>query len=199
MCTAVLGSSLNKLDLECDRHFVADENAAGFEDCLVGETKIFSIDLHGGGESNALVPHGSFCCALGPSTLRSGTASRSVLAFELHQERGEAATKSFDAPLLLGVFQGPIRVERLVRLGDDELKVAGDLTIRGVTRNVVFNVEGPTAPAKDPWGGTRIGLTATTKINRKDFGLIWNAALETGGILVGDEVTITLEVEFVKA
>jgi len=85
------------------------------------------------------------------------------------------------------------------RKDDDELKVAGDLTIRGVTRNVVFNVEGPTAPAKDPWGGTRMGLTATTKINRKDFGLTWNAALETGGILVGDEVTITLEAEFVKA
>ena len=51
----------------------------------------------------------------------------------------------------------------------------------------------------DPWGNTRLGLSATTKINRKDFGLTWNAALETGGILVGDEVTITLDVQFVKA
>jgi len=82
---------------------------------------------------------------------------------------------------------------------DGELAVAGDLTIRGVTRNVVFAVEGPTSPAKDPWGNTRIGLSATTKINRKDFGLTWNAALETGGILVGDEVTITLDVQFMKA
>jgi polyisoprenoid-binding protein YceI len=80
-----------------------------------------------------------------------------------------------------------------------ELAVTGDLTIRGVAHNVVFNVEGPTPPAKDPWGNTRLGLSATTKINRKDFGLIWNAALETGGILVGDEVTITLDVQFVKA
>jgi polyisoprenoid-binding protein YceI len=85
------------------------------------------------------------------------------------------------------------------RVGDGELAVAGDLTIHGVTRNVVFNVEGPTAPGKDPWGNTRMGLSATTKINRKDYGLTWNAALETGGILVGDEVTITLDVEFVKA
>ncbi|MGB8889478.1 MAG: YceI family protein [Candidatus Korobacteraceae bacterium] len=85
------------------------------------------------------------------------------------------------------------------RRGDGELAVAGDLTIHGVTRNVVFTVEGPTAPAKDPWGNTRLGLSATTRINRKDFGLTWNAALETGGILVGDEVTITLDVEFVKA
>jgi polyisoprenoid-binding protein YceI len=87
---------------------------------------------------------------------------------------------------------------RIMRAGDGELEVEGDLTIRGVTRKVVFDVEGPTPPAKDPWGNTRIGLSATTKINRKDFGLTWNAALETGGILVGDEVTITLDVEAVK-
>src|SRR3977135_561297 len=86
---------------------------------------------------------------------------------------------------------------RITRTGDRDLAVAGDLTIRGVTRSVVFNVEGPTPPAKDPWGNTRLGLSATTKINRKDFGLTWNAALETGGILVGDEVAITLDVEFV--
>jgi len=88
---------------------------------------------------------------------------------------------------------------RITRTGNGELAVAGDLTIRGVTRNVVFTVEGPTPPAKDPWGNTRLGLSATTKINRKDFGLTWNAALEAGSILVGDDVTITLDVQFVKA
>jgi polyisoprenoid-binding protein YceI len=82
---------------------------------------------------------------------------------------------------------------------DGELSVEGDLTIHGVTRNVRFVVEGPTPPTKDPWGNTRVAVSATTKINRKDFGLTWNAALETGGILVGEEVTITLDVEFVKA
>jgi polyisoprenoid-binding protein YceI len=82
---------------------------------------------------------------------------------------------------------------------DGELAVEGNLTIHGVTRKVRFTVEGPTPPTKDPWGNTRVGVSATTKINRKDFGLTWNAALETGGILVGDEVTITLEVEFLKA
>lgn len=85
------------------------------------------------------------------------------------------------------------------RTDDDELAVTGDLTIHGVTREVVFTVEGPTAPGKDPWGNTRIGLSAVTKINRKDFGLTWNAALETGGILVGDQVTITLDAQFIKA
>jgi polyisoprenoid-binding protein YceI len=80
-----------------------------------------------------------------------------------------------------------------------QIEVEGDLTIRGVTRKVTFSVEGPTPPAKDPWGNTRVAVSATTKINRKDFGLTWNAALETGGILVGEEVTITLDVQFVKA
>jgi polyisoprenoid-binding protein YceI len=84
-------------------------------------------------------------------------------------------------------------------VGAGELSVEGDLTIRGVTRKVRFAVEGPTPPAKDPWGNTRIGISASTKINRKDFGLTWNAALETGGILVGDDITITLDAQFVKA
>lgn len=82
---------------------------------------------------------------------------------------------------------------------DGELSVEGHLTIRGVTQKVVFSVEGPTPPTKDPWGNTRVAVSATTKINRRDFGLTWNAALETGGILVGDEVTIGLDAEFVKA
>lgn len=80
-----------------------------------------------------------------------------------------------------------------------ELAVTGDLTIHGVTQPVTFAVEGPSAPARDPWGNTRIGLSATAKINRRDFGLTWNAALETGGVVVGEEVTITLDVEFIQA
>jgi polyisoprenoid-binding protein YceI len=87
----------------------------------------------------------------------------------------------------------------VVKKGDGEYEVTGDLTIHGVTKPVKFAVEGPSAPGKDPWGNTRIGLSATTKINRKDFGLGWNAALETGGFLVGEEVSITLDVQFIKA
>jgi polyisoprenoid-binding protein YceI len=68
-----------------------------------------------------------------------------------------------------------------------------------VSKTVTFSVDGPSAPGKDPWGNTRIGLSATTKINRKDFGLSWNAALETGGILVGEEVQISLDVQFIKS
>ncbi len=83
--------------------------------------------------------------------------------------------------------------------GDGGYNVTGDLTIHGQTRQQTFVVDGPTAPGKDPWGNTRIGLSATTKINRKDYGLSWNAALETGGILVGDDVNITIEAQFIKA
>ena len=87
-----------------------------------------------------------------------------------------------------------------VKLGKGaEGEVEGDLTIRDITRKVVFAVEGPTAPAKDPWGNMRVAVSATTRISRKDFGLVYNAALETGGVLIGDEVTITLDVQFVGA
>jgi polyisoprenoid-binding protein YceI len=87
----------------------------------------------------------------------------------------------------------------VTRKDDGELAVEGNLTIHGVTRKVVFEVEGPSQPAKDPWGNVRIGWSASTKINRKDFGLNWNAALEAGGLLVGDQVTITLDAQAVKA
>ncbi len=88
---------------------------------------------------------------------------------------------------------------RVEKKGNGEFAVTGDLTLHGLTKPVVFAVEGPSAPGKDPWGNTRIGLSATTKINRKDFGLTWNAALETGGILVGEEVQITLDAQFIQS
>jgi polyisoprenoid-binding protein YceI len=77
-------------------------------------------------------------------------------------------------------------------------KLMGDLTIHGVTKPVTFDVQPLSAEGKDPWGNTRVGTTATTKISRKEFGLNWNKALETGGVLVGDEVNLTLDVELVK-
>jgi polyisoprenoid-binding protein YceI len=82
---------------------------------------------------------------------------------------------------------------------EGEWKVRGDLTIHGVTRPVVLNVEGPAPEGKDPWGNIRSGASATTKIKRSDFGLTWNAALETGGFLVGDELKIELELALIKA
>jgi len=87
---------------------------------------------------------------------------------------------------------------KVARAGKDKLKVTGDLTLHGVTKEVVLGIEGPSKESKDPWGNIRKGAMATTKINRKDFGLVWNAALETGGVAVGEEITITLEIEMIK-
>src|ERR1700720_748311 len=79
-----------------------------------------------------------------------------------------------------------------------KLKVTGDLTIHGVTKQVVLEVEGPTAPVKDPWGNQRAAANATTKINRQDFGVKWNAKMDNGGWGVGDDVAITINVELVQ-
>jgi polyisoprenoid-binding protein YceI len=88
---------------------------------------------------------------------------------------------------------------RVEKKGEGTYSVTGDLSLHGVTKPITFNVDGPSAPGKDPWGNTRIGLSATGKLNRKDFGLTWNAALETGGVLVGEEIQIVLDVQFIKA
>lgn len=79
-----------------------------------------------------------------------------------------------------------------------KLKVTGDLTIRGTTKEIVLDVEGPTAPVKDPWGNQRAAINATTKINRQDFGVKWNATMDNGGLVVGDDVNITIDVEMTK-
>ena len=83
--------------------------------------------------------------------------------------------------------------------GPEAYKVTGDLTIRGVTHEVTLYVSGPTPEIKDPWGYTRRGAEAVTKISRKDYGLSYNPVLETGGVVVGDQIEISIEVELVKA
>jgi len=104
------------------------------------------------------------------------------------------ATDFFDAavyPTLL--FEG----ERMEKSGDDEYKLYGTITMRGVSKEVVLNVEfgGVT---QDPWGNTRTGFSVTGKINRQDFGVSFGAVSETGGLLLGDEVKISANVQFVK-
>lgn len=88
--------------------------------------------------------------------------------------------------------------QKVKKAGKDKLKVYGYLTLHGVTKQVVLKVEGPTRAYKDPWGNTKRGATATAKINRKDFGLTYNAAIESGGVMVGEEITIALEIELLK-
>jgi polyisoprenoid-binding protein YceI len=105
------------------------------------------------------------------------------------------------SPNFLDVAKHPtitFKSKRVEKAGNGTLKMTGDLTIHGVTKEVVLTIEGPTPAIKDPWGNQRVGGQATTKINRKDFGLVWNAALETGGVAVGDEVEITIDVEIYR-
>jgi len=82
---------------------------------------------------------------------------------------------------------------------DGALLVKGDLTIRGVTRPIALTVDSLTPPTKTPWGTTVRGVSATGKLNRKDFGLVWNTVLEAGGVAVGDEVKLTIDAELVDS
>jgi polyisoprenoid-binding protein YceI len=88
---------------------------------------------------------------------------------------------------------------REVKKTEDGFTAIGDLTMHGVTKPITLEIDGPSEATKDPWGNTRIGASAHAKINRKDWGLNWNAALEAGGVLVGETVKISLEVSLVQA
>ncbi len=149
---------------------------------------------------------GQFPSVTGVVTLDEGDVTRSHVEASIEAASINTRDAQRDAHLKSADFFDVERYPTLAfksagvtRTGHGELAVTGELTMHGVTREVTFGVEGPTPAAKDPWGNTRIGLSAVAKINRKDFGLNWNAALETGGILVGEEVTLTLDVELVKA
>jgi polyisoprenoid-binding protein YceI len=88
--------------------------------------------------------------------------------------------------------------KRVEQAGVGKLKITGDLTIHGTTKEVVLDVEGLTPAVKDPWGNQRMAATATTKVNRQDFGVKWNATMDNGGVVVGDDVTITIDVELIQ-
>ena len=88
--------------------------------------------------------------------------------------------------------------KKIEAAGPGKYNVVGDLTLHGVTKGVTLAVEATGAPIKDPWGNMRAGATATTTINRKDFGLTWNKVIEAGGAVVGDAVAVEIDVEAVK-
>jgi len=114
-------------------------------------------------------------------------------------EQRDAHLKSQD---FLHVEQHPtmtFKSRKIVPAADGEWKITGDLTIHGLTKEVVLNAEGPTPEGKDPYGNTRIGASATTKIKRSDFGLTFNAPLETGGVLLGDDLKIELEISAIRS
>jgi len=86
---------------------------------------------------------------------------------------------------------------KIEKISAAKMKVTGDLTIRGITKPVVLDVEGPSGAIKDPYGNTRVALNATTTINRMDYGVKWNAKLD-GGVVVGDDVNINIDLEMIK-
>jgi polyisoprenoid-binding protein YceI len=105
------------------------------------------------------------------------------------------------SPAFLDVDKFPtitFKSTKVEAAGPGKWKVTGDLTLHGVTKPVVLDVEGTGTPITDPMGNTRAGASATTKIDRKDFGLVWNQPLETGGVMVGDDVAISIDVEAIK-
>jgi polyisoprenoid-binding protein YceI len=136
-----------------------------------------------------VVPDGDFTKAsveavVDASSIETGVADR------------DAHLKSAD---FFDVAQFPevtFKAARVTPAGDD-LRVVGDLTIKGITREVTLDVE-QLGQVKDPWGNDRVAFSAKTAIDRKDFGLTWNQVLETGGVAVGDRINLEIEVEAVR-
>jgi polyisoprenoid-binding protein YceI len=87
---------------------------------------------------------------------------------------------------------------KIEKISAGKMKVAGNLTIHGVTKQVVLDVEGPSGAVKDPWGNTRVALNASTTVNRLDYGVKWNAKMDSGGMVVGDDVNINIDLEMTK-
>ncbi len=109
--------------------------------------------------------------------------------------------KDLRSPLFFDVDRFPritFRSKRAEAAGAGRFKVVGDLTMHGVTKEVVLDVEGPTEEIKDIWGSTRLGATASTVLDRREFGLLYSRVLEAGGAVVGNDVTISIDLELTR-
>jgi len=105
------------------------------------------------------------------------------------------------SPDFLDTAQYPtitFKSKKITRLAADRYTISGDLTLRGVTKPVTLNVEGSPTPMKDPFGNTKIGGVVKARLNRKDFGIDWSKTMDSGGLVVGDEVDVTIDVELVQ-
>jgi polyisoprenoid-binding protein YceI len=149
---------------------------------------------------------GEFRTVRGSLKLNDANMRRSEIDIEIDTSsihtRDEQRDAHLRSPDFLDTEHHPLltfRSTKIAQEGVDTFRVQGDLTIHGVTRNVELDVDSVSPATKDPWGNVRLAASASTVISRKDFGLTWNAALETGGVLVGDEITVDLDVQFVKS
>jgi polyisoprenoid-binding protein YceI len=149
--------------------------------------------------------HGTFDKYTGWINLDDGDIAKSKAHFDIDATSVNTGNAKRDDHLRSPDFFDAAKFPKIVfdstkveKRGPGELTLTGNLTIKDVTKPVVFSVSGLSGEVKDPWGMTRRGASATAKINRKDFGLTWNKSIEAGGVVVGDEVTLTLEVELTK-
>lgn len=147
---------------------------------------------------------GRFSGVKGSVLLDSEEISRSSVEVEIDaatiDTREEKRDGHLRSPDFFDVEKHPtitFRSRRIERLGSDRFRVTGDLTIRGVTREVVLEATDE-GRERDPWGGDRAGFTASGKIDRREFGLTWNQALEAGGVLVSNDIKLSIEVQAVK-
>lgn len=148
--------------------------------------------------------HGRFHTWGGSLTLDSDDITRSTVnvtidaaSIDTREEKRDAHLRSADFFDAENFPKLAFKSTSVKRVSDEELEVLGDLTIRGETRPVTLKVES-NGQIKDPWGGTRAGFSAKASISRKEFGLHWNALLETGGVVVGDKIEISLEIEAIQ-
>ena len=155
------------------RHMVVSTVRGRFDD--------FTID--------AEIDEGDLARSRGSVTVRTG----SVNTHEAQRDGHLASPDFFDAQ----AYPEMTYVVRRVEGGDGRYTITGDLTIKDVTREVVLDAV-VSGPVTDPWGNVRIGVSATGKLNRKDYGLTWNVVTEAGGLLVGDDVKLSIDAEFVK-
>jgi polyisoprenoid-binding protein YceI len=128
----------------------------------------------------------------------SVTASVDVKGIDTRNQKRDDHLRSAD---FFDVAQYPTLTftsKKVEPVANGRYKLTGDLTLRGVTKEVALEVEGSPTPMVDPFGKTRIGGSATTRLNRKDFGLNWSKALDGGGLVVGDEVDVTIDIELIK-
>src|SRR4051794_26933807 len=130
---------------------------------------------------------------LGNSTVTLSIDTASLNTGDVNRDGHLRSADFFDVERFPAIT---FRSTRIEPRGDDAYRVSGDLTIRGVTQPVTLDVE-LDGEAQDPWGGTRRSYTAEAKLNRKDFGLTWNVALESGGVLVGEQVKVAVHLQAV--
>jgi len=131
---------------------------------------------------------------IGKSTVNVTIDATSVDTREPDRDKHLKSEAFFDVAKYPAITFQSTKVERNT---DGTLKVTGDLTIRGVTKTAVLTATLPKAPIKDPWGLQRTAVSASTKINRQDFGVAWNQKLDSGGVVVGDDVSVSLDVEMI--